>query len=366
MSEKARARFHLTGSDYRRVGLILSLILIVSSFHFLTPTDYRYLHEIYQRIYYIPILLAAFWYGPLIGFLTALLVSAVYIFHIRMDWHHFPVYTFNQYAEICLYHVIALVIGFLSSKEKRHREQLERTSAELANAYQQLQDTFERLRKADRLAALGQLSAGIAHEIRNPLGSVKGSIEILEEEIPPDHPKYEFVQIVKEETARLDSIVTEFLEFARPPQPAVKPYSINEVLESTLILLHKETTASDISVVRNLGTDIPLTPMDPDQIRQVLLNIFLNAVQAMPDGGTLEVRSRLESERVIAEITDTGIGIGEADLNRIFDPFFSTKPNGTGMGLSISYQLVENHGGLLSARANPDRGMTFCVELPRT
>jgi len=106
--------------------------------------------------------------------------------------------------------------------------------------------------------------------------------------------------------------------------------------------------------------------MDPDQIRQVLLNIFLNAVQAMPDRGTLDVRSRLENERVIVEVADTGVGVGEADLNRIFDPFFSTKPTGTGMGLSISYQLVENHGGLLSARANPERGMTFCVELPRT
>lgn len=354
----------IAGLDYRKVGLVLSLILIVSLFHFLTSTEYRYLHEIYQRIYYIPILLAAFWYGPLIGFLTALLVSSIYVFHIRMDWHHFPVYTFNQYAEILLYHVIALVIGFLSTKEKRHREQLEQTSAELAHAYQQLQDTFQQLRKADRLAALGRLSAGIAHEIRNPLGSVKGSIEILEEEITPDHPKYEFVQIVKEETARLDSIVTEFLEFARPPLPVFRPYSINELVESTLILVHKETAASNVDVVKDLSTDLPLTPMDPDQIRQVLLNLFLNAVQAMPNGGTLTVKSYLTRQRVVVEVADDGVGVKEVDRERIFDPFFSTKPNGTGMGLSISYQLVENHKGVLSVRVNPKQGMTFCLELP--
>jgi signal transduction histidine kinase len=364
MTEKARVWFPIAGFDYRKVGLILSLILIVSSFHFLTSTEYRYLHEIYQRIYYIPILLAAFWYGPLVGFLTALLVSSIYVFHIRMDWHHVPAYTFNQYAEIFLYHAIALVIGFLSTKEKRHREQLERTSAELANAYQQLQDTFQQLRKADRLAALGQLSAGIAHEIRNPLGSVKGSIEILEEEITPDHPKYEFVQIVKEETARLDSIVTEFLEFARPPRPAFRPCSINELVESTLILVHKETAASRIEVVKDLSVNLPLISMDPDQIRQVLLNLFLNAVQAMPDGGILKVTSHPRGQRVIVEVADTGVGVEEADRDRIFDPFFSTKPNGTGMGLSISHQLVENHGGVLSARVNPKQGMTFCLELP--
>lgn len=364
MTERAGDWVPMHGFDYRKVGLILALILLVSGLHFFTSTDHRYLHEIYQRIYYIPILLAAFWYGPLIGFLTALLVSSIYVFHIRMDWHHVPVYTFNQYAEICLYHVIALVIGFLSSREKRHREQLEKTSAELAEAYKQLQNTFEQLRKADRLAALGQLSAGIAHEIRNPLGSVKGSIEILEDEIPSDHPKYEFVQIVKEETARLDSIVTEFLEYARPPRPTVRPCSVNELLESTLILVHKESAASGVEVIKNLAPDMPMIPMDPDQIRQVLLNICLNAVQAMPEGGTLEVSSRTEGDSAVIEVADTGVGVSEDDLERIFDPFFSTKPGGTGMGLSISYQLVESHGGMLAARLNPEKGMTFRLELP--
>jgi signal transduction histidine kinase len=351
-------------TDLIKYGFILLLILLISIFHFKTPTEYRYLHEIYQRVYYIPILLAAFWYGPLIGFISALMVSLVYVVHIEMDWHHVPVYTFNQYAEICLYHLLALIIGFLALKERNQRRKLEQTSKKLGEAYDQLQNTFEQLRKADRLAALGQLSAGIAHEIRNPLGSVKGSIEILESEIPNTHPKHEFVKIIKEETARLNSIVSEFLKFARPPSPKVEPTSINNLVESTFRLVQKEAQQAQIQIRKNLDSRLPFASLDKDQIRQVLLNVYLNAIQAMPDGGILQISTHSSRKNAIIEIADSGIGIEEDELQHIFNPFFSTKSDGTGMGLSVSYQLVENHGGRISAKANISEGLTFTIELP--
>ena len=163
---------------------ILAGVLVISAFHYTTSTEQRYLHEIYQRLYYVPILLAAFWYGPAGGVCTALLTSGLYLYHIQRDWHHFPMYTFNQYAEIFLYHAIGLLVGVLSSRERRQRRDLERTSRRLSEAYESLQKTFEHLRQADRLASMGQLSAGIAHEIRNPLGTIKGSIEILSARFP--------------------------------------------------------------------------------------------------------------------------------------------------------------------------------------
>jgi signal transduction histidine kinase len=309
--------------------------------------------------------LAAFWYGPLWGFLAAAVTSVLYGIHIHRDWIHFPSYSFNQYAEIFLYHVIALLVGFLSLRERRHREKLEKTSDELSRAYQRLSSAVEQIKRSDRLAALGQLSAGIAHEIRNPLGSIKGSIEILETEIAPDNPKREFVRIIKEETARLNSIVAEYLKFARPPKPSVEPASLNDLIGSTLTLLHKEAEHSGVEIRRNLDPHLPEVKLDRDQIRQVLLNIVLNGIQAMPNGGILEVRSLLgEGGGVGVEVIDNGPGLDEKDLDHVFDPFYTTKPQGTGLGLSISYQLIQNHGGKIAACRNPEGGMIFRFEIP--
>ncbi len=345
---------------------ILAGVLVISAFHYTTSTDHRYLHEIYQRVYYVPILLAAFWYGPVGGVSTALLTSGLYLYHIQRDWHHFPMYTFNQYAEIILYHAIGLLVGILSSRERRQRRDLERTSRRLSEAYESLQKTFEHLRQTDRLASMGQLSAGIAHEIRNPLGTIKGSIEILSGDFPSDHPKREFLRIVHQEIARLNAIVEDFLRFGRPPQPSIQPTSVAELLDSTLTLLQKPARDAQVRIRIVDDPQVPPVPMDPDQIRQVMLNVMLNSLEAMPDGGLLEVRVRRAQEngRVAIEVSDSGVGPAGVDLERIFDPFYTTKAGGTGLGLSICFQLVKNHGGNISVRANPDRGLTFRIELP--
>ncbi len=359
-------RIRRSGGDAWKASLIVVLILVISAFHFLTSTEHRYLHEIYQRTYYIPILLAAFWYGPVIGVAAAFGVSAIYWIHIRMDWLQAPVYSFNQYAEIILYHAVALTIGILAFRERIQRRRLEETSTELAEAYQRLQTTFEQLRRADRLAALGELSAGIAHEIRNPLGSIKGSIEILESEISEGHPKHEFIEIIKEETSRLNGLVQEFLEFARPPRPSIAAASLNDLIGGTISLVAKEAEQSGIQISEELDQTMPPLSLDSDQIRQVLLNVLLNAIQAMDRGGQLSIRSHYEgrNSRAVVEVSDTGPGVAPDQLEHIFDPFFSTKSNGTGLGLSISHQLVENHGGRIIAVSNPDRGLTLRIELP--
>jgi len=354
-------------TDLFKYVFIAALILLTSVLHYQTAIAHRYLHEIYQRIYYIPILLAAFWFGPWIGLLAAFVTSSIYVGHIARDWTSFPVYSFNQYAEIVLYHVVALIIGLLSRRERRQRSNLEKTSAELSEAYEKLRQTFEQLRQSDRLAALGELSAGIAHEIRNPLGSIKGSVEIIEEEIGEAHSKHEFIRIIKEEVARLNSLVAEFLKFARPPKLSKETTSINELIRSTVVLVGKEAEKAGVKLQLSLDEEVRPIELDPDQIRQVLLNVLLNGIQAMPDGGLLEISSSLSTtaKSVLVDVRDSGEGI-QGDLDRIFDPFFTTRPEGTGLGLAVSHQLVEKHGGVLSAHRNPETGMTFRLELPLT
>jgi signal transduction histidine kinase len=351
--------------DRIRFACILGLILLVSVFHYRTSTTYVYLHEIYQRIYYIPIVLAAFWYGAPGGLAAALLTSSIYVYHIHAHWAHLPNYSFNQYAEIALYHIVAAIIGVLAQKERRQRRTLEETSEELRKAYQHIQNTFERMKQADRLAAVGELSAGIAHEIRNPLATIKGAVEILESEIPENHPKREFVQVVREETARVNRIISEFLTFARPPRPAFEPAHLNEIVESTLLLLRKEAESSLVRIATRLE-ELPSVSLDRDQIRQVLLNIVLNCIQAMQSGGELTISTFYErsSDEIVVLIRDTGPGMDADQLDKIFDPFFTTKPGGTGLGLSVSYQLVRHHGGSIEVRRNPDAGLTFEVRLP--
>jgi hypothetical protein len=181
----------------------------------------------------------------------------------------------------------------------------------------------------------------------------------------PGSTQDEFARIIKEETARLNSIVAEFLKFARPPKPSVEPASLNDLIGSTLTLLHKEAEHSGVEIRRNLDPHLPEVKLDRDQIRQVLLNIVLNGIQAMPNGGILEVRSLLgEGGGVGVEVIDNGPGLDEKDLDHVFDPFYTTKPQGTGLGLSISYQLIQNHGGKIAACRNPEGGMIFRFEIP--
>ncbi len=164
--------------------LIILLVSGITALHFLTGTEHMNLHQIYQRSYYIPIVLASFWFEVLGGLVTAVGLSSVYLIHIIRDWGHYPDYSFQQYAEIAMYIAVAVLAGSLSRAQRKARQRLEAASAELSAAYQKLNETFDQLRHSDRLASLGQLAAVIAHEIRNPLGSIQGAVEILGEGLP--------------------------------------------------------------------------------------------------------------------------------------------------------------------------------------
>ncbi len=364
-----------------KLGLIAVLIAVVSLLHFNTSTQFLVLHEIYQRVYYIPILLAAFWYGPWIGLVTSTSICLIYSYHIQTDWSGFPAYTINQYAEMVLYYAVALITGFLSRSERRQRQRAEETASDLARAYQQLRQTSEQLRRAERLAALGELTAGIAHEIRNPLGSVKGAVEILERRAPEGHPDREFLNIISEEIRRLDQTLSEFLRFARPAEPQMQQASLNDLIDSSVALLREQARQAGVDIQTDLDPRLPALQLDPGQIKQVLLNVMLNGIQAMPQGGVLKVRSSLNRDALdegrrwragrqedpaiaVIEVSDSGEGLADAVLPRVFDPFFTTKSSGMGLGLSVSHRLIENHRGRISLQPNADRGVTCRVELP--
>jgi two-component system sensor histidine kinase PilS (NtrC family) len=226
----------------------------------------------------------------------------------------------------------------------------------------------ERVRQADRLATIGRLAANIAHEIRNPLASLSGAIEALARELPPDPGRDRLVEIVLRESDRLNRIIRDFLEYARPAPMTTHPVNLADLLEEVVLLLEHRPLPAELKVVREFGDALPAR-VDPQQMRQAVWNLCINAVQAMPDGGELRLGGRLLPDGgapLQLWVTDAGHGITEGDLPHIFEPFFSTKAEGSGIGLALVYRVVQDHGGQIEVRSQAGVGTTFLLTLPST
>lgn len=225
----------------------------------------------------------------------------------------------------------------------------------------------DRVRRADRLATIGRLSANMAHEIRNPLASISGAVEALAKELPADETRNRLVEIVLKESERLNSIVRDFLEYARPAPLAPAEVNLAEMLDEVLLLIEHRALPADLKVMREYAEVLPAR-VDPQQMRQAIWNLCINAVQAMPDGGELRVGGRLSPEpapgRLRVWIGDTGHGIADGDLPHIFEPFYSTKPEGSGLGLAHVYRVIQDHSGHVEVQSRPGEGSTFTLTLP--
>jgi len=347
------------------IGLIVVLVLVITILHFKTSVEIPWLHQIYQRSYYIPVVLAAYLFEIVGGLATALGLSVLFLLHIWKDWsHHHPDYTFQQYAEIPMYFVIALLVGYLSRYQRKTTQMLEKAGNELADAYKKLNHTFEQLRHADRLALLGQLSAGISHEIRNPLASIQGAVEILGQAVPAEDPRSEFAQIARKEVARLEKLTSEILQFSKPAPPEKRKIDSGEIIEAACRLVVDQARRQKIELIRRIDRPVPIILVDPEQIKQVLINLLINAIQAQINGGQIVISGKTESGGWIISVQDTGAGIPAEKLDQVFDPFFTTKKEGTGLGLSISYQLVKNNGGRIWATSKPGQGACFYLNFP--
>src|SRR5215469_2242112 len=231
---------------------------------------------------------------------------------------------------------------------------------------------YERMRERDRLAALGEMAAGLAHEIRNPLGAIKGAAQCLEPR-PRAGEEGEFLDVIVEEVNRLNGVVTQFLDYARPLKQSFGTVDLNEVVGRTIRLIQNEVPAR-IALVVELGENLPAVEGDPEQLKQVLINLVQNAIQALGTApGTIRVRTRgperfadlrASGEFVEIDVADDGPGIPPEQQPNIFVPFFTTKQKGTGLGLAICQRIVKNHGGTISVQSKVGEGSTFVVRLP--
>lgn len=225
----------------------------------------------------------------------------------------------------------------------------------------------QRMRQADRLAAVGRLSANMAHEIRNPLASISGAVEALAKELPADEVRNRLVEIVLKESERLNHIVGDFLEYARPAPIAPIEVDMAQILDEVLLMIEHRSLPANLKIMREYADTLPAR-VDPQRMRQAIWNLCLNALQSMPDGGDMRVGGRplpgSGSDALQIWIADTGHGIAEEDLPHIFEPFYSTKPEGSGIGLALVYRVLQDHGGQIEARSLLGEGTTFLLTVP--
>lgn len=231
---------------------------------------------------------------------------------------------------------------------------------------QEIMRMEEQLRRSEKLASLGTLSAGVAHEINNPLTGILLFASIMKNDKKLDPSLLPDVERVITETQRCAGIVKDLLEFSRESLPVKEVVALDAIVEEVVTFFHKQPDFSSIVIRRKYDNDLPRIEVDPNQIRQVLMNLVINAGHAMPSGGVLEVSTyrSADGKNICASIKDSGAGISEENISRIFDPFFTTKSDGTGLGLAISYGIIENNGGKIEVKSKVGQGATFIVKLP--
>jgi signal transduction histidine kinase len=356
----------------------------------------------FYLLFYLLVALAAAHFGSRTGLTTAGAGSLLYVLASvigapAIDWNHLG-------ARVASFFLLGGSLGYLSQRERlaraeaeRLNEELQEHHARLEEAYRELQTVQTRLIQSERLAVIGQMSAKVSHEVRNPLSSISLNAELLEDELRalPESQRSEAANLlaaIRSQVEVLSAVTEEYLRFARLPKPKFELAALAPLLEDLCAFVREELRTRGIEPLLRVSDELPAVRLDPGQIRQALLNLIRNAADAMPEGGTITLRvgpleqsaggrkQEAESRRqdsvtglpsagcllpsVFIEVRDAGQGIPPENLDRIFDPFFTTKDGGTGLGLAIARQIAVDHGGSLTCESMPGTGTTFRLLLP--
>ncbi len=327
----------------------------------------------YWPIYFVPVATAATYFGLWSTLFWTALAAAAYCSYLipALQEYALTAEGFSELAtRILFFFLAAMLVNRFAVESRRRATEYQLLAEQMAETNRRLAQAQEEARRSERLAALGQMSAGLAHEIRNPLGVIKGSAEMLNQKLEPGNPlASELAGYILSEVNRLSALVARFLDFARPLALDRVPADVRVVVDRALSAVASQHPGSRVSVERAYADALPPVPMDESLCEQVFQNLALNAYEAMePDGGSLrvEIEPAQHSSQKGVEITfcDTGAGIPSDLCQQIFNPFFTTKKNGVGLGLSIVSKIVDGHRGQLRVENKPQRGACFHVFFP--
>jgi signal transduction histidine kinase len=353
--------------------MVVLLTLLISVLHYTTPTSRMHFHLLYMQAYFIPILLAAFWFGVRGGLTASVAVSLIYFPHIMLQWGGWSATNAVRFLQLGLFNAIGYATGRAVSSEHRQVQLYRKTSKELEETLDalkrqqdQLTELEDQLRHNDRLAVVGELTASLAHEIRNPLGSIRGTADILNAELELTPREREFLDILVNETRRMSEVVETYLSFARAPHREHQQYDVGSLVRNTLMLLSSKARKSGIDLEHHVDEILLPVDGDPVELQQILVNLLLNAIQATDQGGRVAclVRANTSASSIEISVIDSGTGIDAARRERIFDPFFSTKPDGTGLGLAIVKRICQKNHWIIDHHSTEGEGTTFVLTLP--
>jgi signal transduction histidine kinase len=316
----------------------------------------------YWIVLLLPVVSAATWFGLAGTLLFLAASSAAYLFFLLFVEESSQV-SADLVLRVASLAMIANLANILAQELREQMAKQRHAAEQVAEAMAQVREAEEAVRRSDRLAALGQLSAGLAHELRNPLGTIKASSEMLGREVGAENEvAREMAGFIASEVDRCNSLITRFLEFARPLGARLETADLAQILDRAVAQVQRE--APGVAIYKNYAPEIPPFPIDGELMERVFYNLALNAVQSTAPGGAVTVKTRAAGGTAEVAVIDRGSGIEPRNIDAIFNPFFTTKPQGTGLGLAIVSKIVDGHGGKITVESEPGKGSIFRVLLP--
>jgi len=354
-----------------RLGAIPSVVLKLVLCYPVIGYSYGISSSFYLLLF-LPVISAATSFGLVGTSISTLAACGMYLSFLLFLG---PDQEIGDPGELILRVLFLPVVGFLTNQLAeaiRNEARKSQAAAEkLAEANRHLEEAEAQVRRTDRLAALGQLTAGLAHELRNPLGTLKTSAELLERKVAGENEiAREMAGYIKQEVDRMNSLITRFLDFARPRNLRLEEADLHAMLDRAIELFDREKSgaAAAVTVFKNYSPDVPPVPMETELMEHVITNLLANAAQASPSGSVVTVKTRLaataEGQKAEIAVIDRGSGIDAKHLENIFNPFFSTKAEGVGLGLAIVSKIVDDHGGQIVVESTLGEGSVFRVYLP--
>jgi signal transduction histidine kinase len=363
----------LIGRLPRRGPFYVGLLKILLATVLIDHTGEVGINSSYYPIYYLPVVTAALYFGPWTTLIWTTVASATYSSYLYPALQDYDL-TASGYAELALrimfFFMAARLVNRFAQESRRQTRRYQELAEKLAETNRQLKQAQAEARRSERLAALGQLSAGLAHEIRNPLGVIKGSAEMLTQKLQgSDELARELAGYISTEVNRLSALVTQFLNFARPLHADLQPADLTALVDRVLKNVSEHWKGKPVQIERAYASGLPLVPLDESLCEQAFINLMQNAHEAMEqNGGTLRVEVaraiQNDTEGVLVRLTDNGPGIPDAIREEIFNPFVTTKKTGVGLGLSIVSQIVDGHHGTIRVEKGSQGGASFVVFFP--
>lgn len=364
---------------------ITAALGVVTALPYFTVVGLPEYAAIYRLLYLIPVVFAAFRFGAKGGVITPFIASLLYSPHLILFVGQIPSELIPEILDIVLFNAIGWVIGILAEGEARQkarylaaaraqavaREELQQRALTIARMNEELAQRMaekgqleEQVNRAEKLAALGQLVAGVAHEIRNPLGILRATAQVMQREYQADPNATEYIRVIKEEGDRMNRVVGDFLNFARPGRMDPQMILVSDVISDVVNLTSRYLREHNVTARVDSMTAEPPVLADGGGLKQALVNLIINSVQAMPHGGEVHISAMTHGHFLRVSVSDTGTGIPEETKDKIFDPFFTTKESGTGLGLAVVHRIVDAHSGFLEVDSKLGQGATISINLP--